>query len=104
MSQNQKRFLITTIIVCIGFICVFWVFAYTNHNISVKEAKKAKEDKQIIKEVKNILNLKTKHKTSMSYLFGIYSKNSILKDKTVIRCYNKFNSIKLTAQCVRGGM
>ena len=82
----------------------FWVFAYTNHNISVKEAKKAREDKQIIEKVKNILNLKTKHKTSMSYLFGAYFKNSILKDKIVIRCYNKFHSIKLTAQCVRGQM
>lgn len=100
----NKDFLVMTIIVYIGFICVFWVFAYTNHNISVKEAKTMKEHKQIIKKVNIILGQKTRYKTSMSYLFGVYSKNSISKDKTMIKCYNKFHSIKLTAQCVRGVM
>lgn len=57
---------------------------------------------KIHKEIKQILNIKTKYNISLAYLYGVYSDNSLSKDKDIISCYKKFHNVKATAECLRG--
>ncbi len=98
--NNANIGLIITLLILLA--CFVSSMFYIEYATNIEIAKNMKKHKQIIKKVNSILNKKTKHKTSMAYLFGVYSKNSTSKDKAIIRCYNKFHTIKLTATCLKG--
>ena len=54
------------------------------------------------KKINKILSKKTKHINSKAYIYGMYSKGSLSIDKTIVDCYDKFHTIRATAECVKG--
>ncbi len=85
-------------------LAILTIFVYINLYKAQERSYNDQKHKsnKIHKQAKQILNIKTKHKNSSVYLYGVYSDNSLSKDKDIISCYNKFHNIKATTECLKG--
>lgn len=94
--ESGKSYIIATI----AFLCFFGIATW--HGYVKISNEQYNTYVSTHKKINKILSKKTKHVNSKAYIYGIYSKGSFSIDKAIVNCYDKFHTIKATAECAKG--
>ena len=93
-------------VIYIILFCIFLAMSVTLYIAHIDDVKQYqeiyKEKITVAYKVKKILSINKTKSYYSSYLYGLYTKNSLTTDKKILACYGKFHNIKETAGCVKG--